>query len=89
MGVRIVVADKEPIGAALRRFRKLLERSSFAYNLRRHEAFQKPTQERRSKAFKKRFKARRAILLAQTAGEQSVASLVEAHKAFWKKTGKP
>jgi small subunit ribosomal protein S21 len=89
MGVRIVLADKEPIGAALRRFKKLLERNGHTYGLRRHEAFHKPTQERRSKAFKKRFKARRATLLAQTAGEQPVASVVEAYKAFRKKTGKP
>ena len=59
MGVRIVLADKEPIGAALRRLKKLLERSGLTYDLRRHEAFHKPTQERRSKAFKKRFKAMR------------------------------
>jgi len=89
MGVRIVLADKEPIGAALRRFKKLLERSGLTYDLRRRAAFHKPTQERRSKVFKKRFKARKATLLAQMGGEQPVASMVQARKAFWKKTGKP
>src|SRR5262245_13675454 len=62
MGVRIVLADKEPIDAALRRFKKLLERSGLTRGLRRQEAFQKPTQIRRAKQFKKRFKARRATL---------------------------
>jgi ribosomal protein S21 len=43
MGVRIVLADKEPIGEALRRFKKMLERNGLTYDLRRHEAFHKPT----------------------------------------------
>jgi small subunit ribosomal protein S21 len=89
MGVRIVLADKEPIGVALRRFKKLLERSGLTRDLNRQQSFEKPTKIRRAKQFNKRFKARRATLLAQTYGEQPVASVVEAHKRFWKKTGKP
>jgi small subunit ribosomal protein S21 len=89
MGVRIVLADQEPIDKALRRFKKLLERSGLPRDVRRRISFEKPTQIRRSKQFKKRFNARRATLIAQTDGEQPVASVVEAHKAFWKKTGKP
>lgn len=89
MGVRIVLADQEPIGVALRRFKKLLERSGLTRDLNRQLSFKKPTKIRRAKQFKKRFKARQATLLAQTSGEQPVASVVEAHKRFWKKTGKP
>jgi small subunit ribosomal protein S21 len=89
MGVRIVLAEKEPISAALRRFKKLLERSGLTRDLRRQGSFQKPTEIRRRKKFKKRFKARLATLLAQKDGKQPVASVAEAHKAFWKKTGKP
>ena len=89
MGIRIVLADKEPINAALRRFKKLLERSGLTRDLRRQESFQKPTEIRRRKRFKKWFKARLATLVAQTDGKQPVASMVEVHKAFWKKTGKP
>lgn len=51
--------------------------------------FMDATQARRAKRFQKRFKARKATLLAQRAGESPVSSLAEATKAFWKRTGKP
>src|SRR5207245_953867 len=56
MGVRIVLADKEPIGLALRRFKTLLERHGATWELRRRRYFIKPTQSRRAKRFQKRFK---------------------------------
>jgi ribosomal protein S21 len=89
MGVRIVLADREPITVALRRFKRLLERSGFTRELRRQKSFLKPSQIRRAKEFNKRFKARMATLLKQINGEQPVVSVRKAHKAFWKKTGKP
>ncbi|HQR05920.1 MAG TPA: bS21 family ribosomal protein [Gemmatales bacterium] len=89
MVVRIVLADKEPIGKALRRFKKLLEQTGQSYEMRRRGVFLKSSQELWSKDFKKRFKARRATLIAQVAGKQPVASVAEAQIAFWKKTGKP
>jgi small subunit ribosomal protein S21 len=89
MGVRIVLADKEPIGLALKRFKKLLERHGVIRDQRRQEAFHKPTQTRRAKKFKKRFKARKTTLLKQIAGEHPVSSLKEAKATFWKRTGKP
>jgi small subunit ribosomal protein S21 len=88
MGVRIVVAEREPIGLALKRFKRLLERHGVTRDVRRRY-FTDPTQGRRAKRFRKRFKARLATLLAQRAGKQPVASLAEAAKAFWKRTGKP
>jgi small subunit ribosomal protein S21 len=89
MGVRIVLADKEPIGLALKRFKKLLERLGASWEQRRRGHFVKPTQTRRAKRFRKRFKARHATLLAQKAGEQPVSSVAEAAQILWKRTGKP
>lgn len=84
------VLDREPIGQAIRRFKKLLVRSGMAWELRRAKKyFIDPTQIRRNKRFQKRFKARKATLLAKQAGEQPVDSLKEATTAFWKRTGKP
>ena len=84
-----MVGEGEPVGLALRRFKKLLERQGVAWEVRRRMYFAAPTQARRAKRFQKRFKARKATLLAQRAGEQPVSSLTEATEAFWKRTGKP
>lgn len=85
------VHDGEPIGQALRRFKKLLmQRSGVWWSMHsRPKRFVSATQYRRKKRFKKRFKARLATLTAQQAGEQPVASLEEATEAFWKRRGKP
>jgi small subunit ribosomal protein S21 len=90
MGVRIILADKEQIGVALRRFKKLLEREGLAWEKRRRGTFVKATQTRRAKEFRKKFKSREATLLAKMAGDQpSAFSAPELLEAFWKKTGKP
>jgi ribosomal protein S21 len=89
MGIRIVLAENEPIGSALRRFKKLLERDGFLRDLRRQKSFYKPAQIRRAKKFKKKFKARLTTLHAQMAGQLPVPSVKEAVVTFWKKTGKP
>jgi small subunit ribosomal protein S21 len=89
MSVRIVLSEGEPIGLALRRFKKLLERNGVTRDQRRQEDYVKPSQIRRAKRFKKKFKARRATLLEQTEGKQPVVSIAEAHRTFWKRTGKP
>jgi small subunit ribosomal protein S21 len=89
MGVRIVIGEREPIGLALRRFKKLLERQGVTWEMRRRECFADPTRVRRAKRFRKRFMARKATLQAQRAGEQPVSSLAEATAAFWRRTGKP
>lgn len=91
MGVRMRVHDREPIGAALRRFDKLLhQRSGVAWHFMfRPTRFVPATQYKRKKRFNKRFKARMATLQAQQAGVQPVAALKEARAAFWKRTGKP
>ena len=89
MGVRIVVRDGEPISQALRRLKQQLQLSGSALEARRRIYPTDRTQERRAKRFQKRFKARRATLLAQRLGEQPVASLQEATARFWERTGKP
>jgi small subunit ribosomal protein S21 len=49
MGLRMRVHDREPIGAALRRFKKLLERSGMKRELRAREYYVKPCEARRRK----------------------------------------
>jgi small subunit ribosomal protein S21 len=89
MGIRIDLVDKEPIGLALRRFKKLLQRNGAVWELRRRAYFIPASQLRRAKWFKKKFKARNATLVAQMAGQQPTASLEKARATFWKQTGKP
>lgn len=47
MPLRMRIYDKEPIGAALRRFKKLLERSGFQKELRKRKHYEKPSEVRR------------------------------------------
>jgi ribosomal protein S21 len=90
MGARIVLANKEPIALALRRFKKLLERSNRWREIRERQTFYSRTAIRRAKQFKKRFKARMATYLAQAAGVQPIGTTVsEALSRFWQRTGKP
>ena len=97
MGVRIVVAEKEPIGLALKRFKRSLEQHGVRWEIRKRGLLIQPngcaftaTASRRAKKFQKRFKARKATLLAKMAGEQATdSSASELKMAFWKRTGKP
>ncbi len=63
MGLRMRVHDREPIGAALRRFKKLVERSGIKREVRAHEYYVKPCEMRRRKQAQKS----RAILKAASA----------------------
>jgi small subunit ribosomal protein S21 len=47
MPLRLRVHDREPIGAALRRFKKLLERSGLQKELRKSKYYEKPCEARR------------------------------------------
>ena len=49
MGLRMRVHDREPIGAALRRFKKLVERSGMKAEVRAHEYYEKPCEARSRK----------------------------------------
>lgn len=49
MGLRMRVHEREHIGAALRRFKKLLERSGLKKEIRAHEYYEKPCEARTRK----------------------------------------
>jgi small subunit ribosomal protein S21 len=53
MALRMRVYDREPIGAALRRFKKLLERSGLKKELRARKYYEKPCELRRRAKLRK------------------------------------
>lgn len=53
MTLRMRVHDREPIGAALRRFKKLLERSGLKSELRERGHYEKPCEVRRRAKLRK------------------------------------
>ena len=53
MPLRMRVHDREPIRAALRRFKKLLERSGWQKELRRRKHYEKPCELRRRAELRK------------------------------------
>ena len=53
MPLKMRVHDREHIGAALRRFKKLLERSGTFKELRKRKFYVKPCEERRRTALRK------------------------------------
>jgi len=59
MPVRMRVHDRETIGGALRRFKKLLERSGMQKELRKRRHYEKPSEQRR------RAKARKVAAAAK------------------------
>jgi small subunit ribosomal protein S21 len=61
------VHEREPIGAALRRFKKLLERSGMKGELRAREYYEKPCDARRRKEAR-RVKAIRKAALGKPPG---------------------
>ena len=63
MPLRMRVHDREPIGAALRRFKKLLERSGMKRELRAHEYYEKPCDARRRKEASRQRAIRKAASL--------------------------
>jgi small subunit ribosomal protein S21 len=62
MGLRMRVHDREPIGAALRRFKKLIERSGMKRELREHEYYVKPCELRNRKEAKRKRAIKKAAL---------------------------
>ena len=60
MPLRMRVHDREHIGAALRRFKKLLERSGIIKELRKRRFFVKPCEERRRTELRKQSAIRKA-----------------------------
>jgi small subunit ribosomal protein S21 len=54
------VHEREPIGLALRRFKKLLERSGFQKELRKRRHYEKPCEARRRAKLRKQAAAQKA-----------------------------
>lgn len=64
MSLRMRVHDREPIGAALRRFKKLLERSGLTKELRKRQHYEKPCEARRRAKLRKESAIRKAKMQA-------------------------
>ena len=60
MPLRMRVHDREPIGAALRRFKKLLERSGLQKELRKRKHYEKPCEARRRAELRKQSAIRKS-----------------------------
>ena len=60
MPLRMRVYEREPIGAALRRFKKLLERSGLKQELRKRKYYEKPCEARRRAELRKQSAIRKA-----------------------------
>ena len=65
MPLRMRVHDREPIGAALRRFKKLLERSGLIKELRKRRHFEKPCEARRRAKLRKESAIRKGKMQAR------------------------
>jgi small subunit ribosomal protein S21 len=67
MTLRMRVHDREPIALALRRFKRLMERSGVVRELRERRHYEKPCEARRRAKLRKQNAARRAMKAAGTA----------------------
>jgi small subunit ribosomal protein S21 len=65
MTLRMRVHDREPIGLALRRFKKLLERSGFQKELRKRRHYEKPSEIRRRAEMRKQSAIRKGLTQPQ------------------------
>jgi small subunit ribosomal protein S21 len=65
MPLRMRVHDREPIGAALRRFKKLLERSGLIKELRKRRHYVKPCEDRRRAELRKQSAIRKGKVEAR------------------------
>lgn len=62
--VKLVVRDRETIQEAVRRFRKLVERSGIKKEMRRREYYEKPSETRRRSRLRAERRSRRTRMLA-------------------------
>jgi small subunit ribosomal protein S21 len=61
MPLRMRVHDREPIGLALRRFKKLIERSGLVKELRQRRHYEKPCEVRRRAQLRKQSAIRKGM----------------------------
>jgi small subunit ribosomal protein S21 len=73
MPLRMRVHDREPIGLALRRFKKLLERSGLTKELRKRRHYEKPCEIRRRATLRKQSAIRKGKLEARNGTYRSGA----------------
>lgn len=66
MPLRMRVYDRESIGMALRRFKKLLERSGITKELRKHKNYEKPSELRRRAKARKQSAIRKSKMQPRT-----------------------
>ena len=62
--VRLLVRDRESIQEAVRRFRKLVERSGIKKEMRRREFYEKPSETKRRARLRAERRTRRNRMLA-------------------------
>ena len=60
MPLRMRVHEREPVGLALRRFKKLMERSGITKELRKRKYYEKPCEARRRAELRKQSAIRKA-----------------------------
>ena len=65
MPLRMRVHEREPIGSALRRFKRLLERSGLKKELRKRKYYEKPSEARRRAELRRQSAIRKAKTLPQ------------------------
>ena len=65
MSLRMRVHEREPIGLALRRFKKLLERSGILKEQRKRKYYEKPCEARRRAELRKQSSIRKGKVLAR------------------------
>jgi small subunit ribosomal protein S21 len=65
MALKMRLHEREPIGLALRRFKKLLERSGLTKELRKRRHYEKPCEVRRRALLRKQSAIRKARSLSQ------------------------
>jgi small subunit ribosomal protein S21 len=70
MPLRMRVHDREPIGAALRRFKKLLERSGLTKELRKRKHYVKPCEARRRAKLRKESAIRKGKMQVRRGGHR-------------------
>ena len=66
MPLRMRVHERESIGSALRRFKKLLERSGITKELRKHKNYEKPSEVRRRAKQRKQNAIRKSRMMPRT-----------------------
>jgi small subunit ribosomal protein S21 len=71
MPLRMRIHDREPIGLALRRFKKLLERSGITKELRKRNYYEKPCEMRRRDKLRKENAIRKGKIKAGTTSRPS------------------